>query len=83
MTREKIIQTINDFLVDEFEVDSAVISPDANMKESLDLDSLDYVDLVVIIQSNFGVKLEGKDFENIHTFEDLYNVVDEKFHAIA
>ena len=83
MTREKIIQTINDFLVDEFEVDSSVISPDANMKESLDLDSLDYVDLVVIIQSNFGVKLEGKDFENIHTFEDLYNVVDEKFHAIA
>ncbi|MET3731393.1 acyl carrier protein [Moheibacter stercoris] len=83
MTREKIIQTINDFLVDEFEVDSAVISPDANMKESLDLDSLDYVDLVVIIQSNFGVKLEGKDFENIHTFEDLYNVVEEKFHAIA
>lgn len=83
MTREKIIQTINDFLVDEFEVDSSVISPDANMKESLDLDSLDYVDLVVIIQSNFGVKLEGKDFENIHTFEDLYNVVEEKFHAIA
>lgn len=83
MTREKIIQTINDFLVDEFEVDAAVISPEANMKESLDLDSLDYVDLVVIIQSNFGVKLEGKDFENIHTFEDLYDVVDQKFHAIA
>ena len=83
MTREKIIQTINDFLVDEFEVDPSVISPEANMKESLDLDSLDYVDLVVIIQSNFGVKLEGKDFENIHTFEDLYDVVDQKFHAIA
>ena len=83
MTREKIIQTINDFLVDEFEVDSAVISPEANMKESLDLDSLDYVDLVVIIQSNFGVKLEGKDFENIHTFEDLYNIVENKFHALA
>jgi acyl carrier protein len=83
MTREKIIQTINDFLVDEFEVDPSVISPEANMKSSLDLDSLDYVDLVVIIQSNFGVKLEGKDFEHIHTFEDLYDVVDQKFHAIA
>jgi acyl carrier protein len=83
MTREKIIQTINDFLVDEFEVDPSVISPEANMKSSLDLDSLDYVDLVVIIQSNFGVKLEGKDFENIHTFEDLYDVVDQKFHALA
>lgn len=83
MDREEIIQTINDFLVDEFEVDQSVIQPEANMKESLDLDSLDYVDLVVIIESNFGVKLEGKDFQEIHTFEDLYNVIEQKFHAIA
>jgi len=83
MNREKIIQTINDFLVDEFEVDASVISPEANMKESLDLDSLDYVDLVVIIESNFGVKLEGKDFEKIHTFEDLYNTIEHKIHALA
>ncbi|MGB6083998.1 acyl carrier protein [Moheibacter sp.] len=83
MNREEIIQTINDFLVDEFEVEASVISPQANMKQSLDLDSLDYVDLVVIIESNFGVKLEGKDFEHIHTFDDLYNVVESKFHALA
>ena len=83
MNREEIIQTINDFLVDEFEVEASVISPQANMKQSLDLDSLDYVDLVVIIESNFGVKLEGKDFEHIHTFNDLYNVVESKLHALA
>jgi len=83
MNREEIIQTINDFLVDEFEVDKSVIQPEANMKESLALDSLDYVDLVVIIESNFGVKLEGKDFQHIHTFNDLYDTVDQKFHAIA
>ncbi len=83
MNRETIIQTINDFLVEEFEVDASHISPTANMKETLDLDSLDYVDLVVIIESNFGVKLEGKDFQTIHTFDDLYEIVDQKFHAIA
>lgn len=83
MTRETIIDTINDFLVEEFEVDATVIQSGANLKESLDLDSLDYVDLVVIIESNFGVKLEGKDFATINTFEDLYNVVEQKFHALA
>jgi len=83
MNKESIIQTINDFLVEEFEVEANLISPTANMKETLDLDSLDYVDLVVIIESNFGVKLEGKDFQNIHTFNDLYEIVDQKFHAIA
>lgn len=83
MNREEIISTINAFLSEEFEVDAEVIGPHANMKQTLDLDSLDYVDLVVIIESKFGVKLEGKDFQNIHTFEDLYDVVDQKFHAIA
>ena len=83
MNREEIIQTINDFLVDEFEVEQSIITPDANMKQTLDLDSLDYDDHVVIIESNFGVKLEGKDFEHIHTFNDLYNVVESKFHAVA
>lgn len=83
MNREEIIQTINNFLVEEFEVEANVIQPNANLKESLDLDSLDYVDLVVIIESNFGVKLEGKDFVNVHTFNDLYDLVDQKFHAIA
>lgn len=83
MNREVIIQTINEFLVDEFEVDENQISPQANMKQTLDLDSLDYVDLVVIIESKFGVKLEGRDFRNIHSFNDLYDIVDQKFHAVA
>lgn len=83
MNREVIIQTINEFLVDEFEVDENQISPEANMKQTLDLDSLDYVDLVVIIESKFGVKLEGKDFQNIFSFNDLYEIVDQKFHALA
>lgn len=83
MNKEGIIQTINNFLVEEFEVEANVIQPNANLKQTLDLDSLDYVDLVVIIEANFGVKLEGKDFVNIHTFNDLYNVVEQKFHALA
>lgn len=73
MTKEDIISRVNAFLVDEFEVDSAKIVPDANMRETLDLDSLDYVDLVVVIESNFGFKVVGEDFVNIHTFQDFYD----------
>ena len=59
MNKEVIIEKINDFLIDEFEVESEDISPDANLKETLELDSLDFVDLVVAVESNFGVKLVG------------------------
>ena len=78
MTQEEIISKINEFLVEEFEVDADKIVPDANLRETLELDSLDYVDLVVIIESNFGFKVVAEDFINIHTFQDFYNYVNRK-----
>ncbi len=75
MTQAEIIERINAFLVDEFEVDAEKINPDANLRETLGLDSLDYVDLVVIIESNFGFKVVAEDFINIHTFQNFYDYV--------
>ena len=78
MTQAEIIDRINGFLVDEFEVDAEKINPDANLRETLGLDSLDYVDLVVIIESNFGFKVVAEDFINIHTFQNFYDYVNRK-----
>jgi acyl carrier protein len=78
MTQEEIIAKINEFLVDEFEVDAEKIIPASNLRETLELDSLDYVDLVVIIESNFGFKVVAEDFINIHTFQDFYDYVGRK-----
>ncbi len=78
MTKEQIIATVNEFLVKEFEVEPELIKPEANLRETLDLDSLDYVDLVVVIESNLGFKVVGEDFINIHTFEDFYNYCETK-----
>jgi acyl carrier protein len=73
MKKEEIIEKCMAFFTEEFEVDGSKISGDANLRETLDLDSLDYVDLVVVIESNFGFKVKGEDFINIHTFDDFYN----------
>jgi len=79
MDKQGIIEKINGFLVEEFEVESSKITPEANLRETLALDSLDYIDLVVVIESNFGFKVKPEDFTNIHTFQDFYNyVVDRK-----
>ncbi|GGH07868.1 acyl carrier protein [Sphingobacterium alkalisoli] len=81
MSNTDIKQKINDILIEEFEVDEEVIKPGAPLKESLDLDSLDYVDLVVLIESNFGVKLGEADFSGMTTFQDFYNVIEKKIAA--
>lgn len=78
MTKQEVADIINGFLVDEFEVDAASITPDAPLKETLDLDSLDYVDLVVVIENNFGVKLTGDDFKSINTFDEFYSFIIDK-----
>lgn len=75
MRNEEIIAKINDFLVEEFETDPAKITPDANLKDTLELDSLDYIDLVVVIESNFSFKVKPEDFVGINTFQDFYNYV--------
>ncbi|HLV50551.1 MAG TPA: acyl carrier protein [Flavobacterium sp.] len=78
MNIEAIVAKINEILVEEFEVEEDVIEPNKNLRETLDLDSLDYVDLVVIIESNFGVRLVEADFANIATFEDFYQLIEHK-----
>lgn len=78
MTKEVIIEKIDDFLIDEFEVEEDAIAPGANLKDALGLDSLDFVDLVVAVESNFGVKLVGEDFSNVVTLKDFYDLIERK-----
>lgn len=78
MEMNEIIEKVNEVLVDEFEVEIDTIKPEANLRETLDLDSLDYVDLVVAIESISGVKLGEEDFKGIETFKDFYDVLHSK-----
>ncbi len=78
MDKNTIITKVNDFLVDEFEAELDELTPEANLKETLELDSLDYVDLVVAVESEFGVKLAAEDFVGVETLENFYNLIDKK-----
>lgn len=78
MDKEVIIEKINDFLIDEFEVEADEITPEANLKETLELDSLDFVDLVVAIEASFGVKLVGDDFVGVTTLQNFYDLIEKK-----
>lgn len=78
MNQDQIISTINHFLAEEFEANASTFAPEANMKETLDLDSLDFVDLVVLIEKNFGFKMAGEELTKLSSFQDLYDYVSER-----
>ena len=76
MTREDIIKTVNSALAEEFEVEENALDPEANIKETLSLDSLSLVDLVALIQQNYKVKIPVTDLRTIVTFNDLYDYIE-------
>lgn len=75
MNIKDITRITNEVLVEEFEIDESIISDDANFRTTLDLDSLDYVDLVVFVEENFKVKLTADDFLEVVTFNDFYSLI--------
>ncbi|PID70039.1 MAG: acyl carrier protein [Flavobacteriales bacterium] len=78
MEKKAIEEKVNYFLIDEFEVEEEDVQPKANLKDTLELDSLDFVDLVVAVESNFGVKLVADDFTGINTLQNFYDLIEQK-----
>lgn len=76
MTREEIIAQINSVLAEEFEVEESAITPEANIKDTLVLDSLSLVDLVAIIQHTYKIKIAAEDLPKIQSFNDLYDYIE-------
>ena len=79
MQKEEIIKKVNSLLVEEIEIDENLISPEATLKD-IGIDSLDFVDIVVIIEKNFGFKVKGEEMIEIRTLNDFYNYVQK--HAV-
>ena len=78
---DPLIDQINGFLSEEFEVDISRMLPGANLRQVLELDSLDYIDLVVVVENNFSFKVKPEDFIRIITFQDFYTYINTRVHS--
>lgn len=59
----------------EFEIEESLMTDDATLGDALGIDSLDMVDLTVVIESEFGVKLSREELVKARTFGDLKNLI--------
>ena len=73
-----VIEELKKALAEEFEVDAESIQPDAPFADVLDIDSLDMVDVVVLIESVTGVKLGQNDFKGITTFSEFFSLIESR-----
>jgi acyl carrier protein len=79
MTEAEVIELIDSSLADEFELDREVMIPEANIYADLGLDSLDTVDMVIVLEGAFNFKIrEEESVRAIRTLGDIHHFVLQK-----
>lgn len=78
MQRAEIIEIVNDFLIDEFEIEESALGPDAHLIDDLGIESLDFVDIVVTIEKEFGFKVKREEITDVRTLSDLYTYIEKR-----
>ena len=78
MNRAEIIEIVNNFLIEDIETEPSKISADASLKNDIGIDSLDFVDLVVIVERNFGFKIKPEEMVGVTTLGHFYDYIENK-----
>lgn len=81
MTRQEIEENVREFLIDDLEIDEEKILPEALLKDDLGIDSLDFVDIVVIIERRFGFKIKPEEMAGVQTLRQFCDYIESKVGA--
>ena len=81
MTREEIIEQVNGLLSEEFEVEQSEFTPDANLKDTLQLDSINLVDLIALVQVTYKITIPVNELHQIQTFNNPYDYIEQHLPA--
>ena len=78
MLRTEIESKVNEFLIDDLEIDEEKIYPESHLKHDMGIDSLDYVDIVVIVNRVFGFKIQNGELKDVSTLGQFYDYIESK-----
>lgn len=78
MERKEIEEKVRNFLIEDIEVEEEKIFPEAKLKSDLGIDSLDFVDIVVLVENKFGFKIKQEEMVNVDTFSKFCDYIETK-----
>lgn len=78
MNRKDIEEKVRNFLIEDLEIEEDKIAPNARLKEDMGIDSLDFVDIVVIVEKKFGFKISPNEMSGISTFSQFCDYIESK-----
>jgi acyl carrier protein len=75
MTKNDILQRIVDILVNTFDIEAERVVPEARLRDDLDIDSIDAVDLIVQLKPLVGHRLQPEAFKSVRTVGDVVDAL--------
>ena len=78
MERTEIEQKVRAFLIDDLVIDEDKVFPESRLKEDMGIDSLDYVDIVAVVLSTFGIKVNIEKMKAVKTLSQFIDYLEEE-----
>lgn len=76
MDRSEILAKVRKIFEDEWDMEAEKITEDANFFDDLNADSLDMVDLVTEMESEFDISITDEEVEKIKTVGDAVDFIE-------
>ncbi|MDR0356791.1 MAG: acyl carrier protein [Clostridiales Family XIII bacterium] len=68
---------IKAIIIEQLQVDGAAVTPETSLMKDLEADSLDAVEIIMGIETEFGIEIPDEDAEKFRTIGDIVKYVEE------
>ncbi len=75
LSKEEILSKVRHHLVDMFGVPLDAVVMEAQIYKDLDIDSIDAIDLLVVLEEYIEKKVDPNQFRNIRTIQDVVDTL--------
>ena len=72
-----VLEKVKAILSSQFDVEEDSITPETNIADDLNADSLDVVDLLMSLEDEFDVEIHDEQAEHIRTVGELVSYIEE------
>lgn len=71
-----VFEKLRAIIMEQFNLEEEAVTMEASIQDDLGVDSLDVVDLIVIITEEFDVEIPDEVVDNIKTVGDIVNYIE-------
>ncbi|NBD38053.1 MAG: acyl carrier protein [Verrucomicrobia bacterium] len=83
MTKEECKQVVLDIIAEIApDEDLAEVNPGVRLRDQLDLDSMDFLDIVMELRKQHGIEVPEEDYQQLASLESCADYLTPKFNAV-